>query len=111
MKSLSQMYIMGWPFSKSECALLVRPYWTVQNELSVIDGVLFKGKRIVIPLSLRKELLNKVHEGHQGIEKCKSRSREAFYWPGINTDISEMVTNVKRTKISEKTTKGTIVTP
>ncbi|PIK38799.1 hypothetical protein BSL78_24354 [Apostichopus japonicus] len=53
-KSLAIMCINGWPLSKNECAMLVRPYWTIQNELSVIDGVVFKGKRIVVPQSLMK---------------------------------------------------------
>lgn len=92
--------------------MLVRPYWTIQNELSVVDGVLFKGKRFVLLLSLRKELLHKVHEGHQGIGKCKFCACEALYWPGMNTDITEMITKCETCqKIPEQTAKGTIVTP
>ena len=50
-----------------------------------------KNKRIVIPNSLRKEMLEKVHYDHAGIEKCRSRARDVMYWPGINTDISDMI--------------------
>ncbi|CAC5391313.1 unnamed protein product [Mytilus coruscus] len=37
-----------------------------REELSVVDGVLLKGSRIVIPDRLRKQTLQLAHEGHQG---------------------------------------------
>ena len=36
-------------------------------------------------------MLEKVHYGHAGIEKCRSRARDVMYWPGINTDTSDMI--------------------
>ena len=36
-------------------------------------------------------MLDKIHIGHMGIEKCKSRARQLVYWPLINTHISDMV--------------------
>jgi hypothetical protein len=66
-------------------------YWNFREELTLHDGLIMKNKRIVIPNSLRKEMLEKVHYGHAGIEKCRSRARDVMYWPGINTDISNMI--------------------
>lgn len=51
---------------------------------------MFKGVRFVVLLSLCKELLHKVREGHQGIGKCKFCACEALYWPGMITDITKM---------------------
>lgn len=39
----------------------------MQGEFTVHDNLLFKGTRIVIPHSLQNEILNRVHDGHQGI--------------------------------------------
>ena len=39
------------------------------------DGLIFKGNRAVIPLLLRTEMLEKIHESHLGMEKCKARAR------------------------------------
>lgn len=36
-------------------------------------------------------MLNKIHESHLGIVKCKARARDILYWPGMNTEIEEMV--------------------
>ncbi len=33
----------------------------------------------------------RIHEGHLGIEKCKSRARETLFWPGLNSEIVEMI--------------------
>ena len=35
----------------------------------------------------------RMHQGHLGIEKCKARARQVMYWPDINTDILDMVSN------------------
>ena len=48
-----------------------RPYVTFVDELSVVDGVLLKGQRVVVPDSMKAQMLTLIHEGHLGIEKCK----------------------------------------
>ena len=59
--------------------------------MSVNDGIILKGNRIVIPLTLRQPLLNQLHYGHQGAEKCKLRAKGAVFWHGINSDIDKLV--------------------
>ena len=65
-------------------------FFHVRGELSVVNGLLLKQNRIVIPRTLRKELLQRIHEGHLGVEKCKRRARDTVYWPGLNKDINNM---------------------
>ena len=55
--------------------------------MSVVDDIVFKGNTFVIPSSMRKDMLRKIHEGHLGEEKCKRRAREVMYWPRMNQDI------------------------
>ena len=83
----------GWPDTKQQCPLSVRDYWNVRSELSEAEGLILKGSKIVVPTTMRKLMLNKIHEGHLGIEKCKRRARQVLYWPRINQDISDMVQN------------------
>ena len=45
----------------------------VKDELSVCDGVVLRGRRIMIPMSLRGKVIELAHEGHQGIVKCQQR--------------------------------------
>ena len=83
----------GWPDNKQQCPHSVREYWNVRSELSEAKGLILKGSKIVVPATMRALMLNKIHEGHLGIEKCKRRAREVVYWPRINQDISDMVQN------------------
>lgn len=64
-----------------------RPF---QAELSQVNGVLLKGCKVVIPASMRREMLDRIHQGHLGVNKCKSRARQLVFWPGINQDIESI---------------------
>ena len=81
----------GWPQNSKELSQNVMPYFTFREELSIVDGLLMKGTRIVVPKSLRKEMKKIIHQGHMGIETCRRRARQAIYWPLMNQDIAEMV--------------------
>ena len=59
----------GWP-DKQSLNDATKPYWSTRGELTVVQNILLKGTRIGIPLSMRLEILDKIHEGHQGIAKC-----------------------------------------
>ena len=52
---------------------------------------MFKGDRIIVPHSLRPEILQRIHAAHLGIEKCRAWARSAVFWPGINSAIDELV--------------------
>lgn len=53
--------------------------------------MIFKGDRIIVPHSLRPEILECIHAAHLGIEKCRALARSAVFWPGINSAIDELV--------------------
>ena len=69
----------------------VEPYRNFMEDLTVADGVFLKGSRVVIPASMRSEVLDLIHEGHLGIAKCKRRARGAVYWPEMNEAIKQRV--------------------
>lgn len=47
-------------------------YLLARNELSVIGKLVLRGTRIIIPSSLRDQLLHLAHEGHPRIVSMKS---------------------------------------
>ena len=61
------------------------------DELSVENGMLLKGERIVIRRSLQQDILQQIHAGHQGAEKCQLRARSCVFWTSMNTDIDKEV--------------------
>ena len=50
-----------------------------------------KGDRLITPSSLRREMLDKIHSSHLGVEKCINTARETVYWPGVCEQIKEKV--------------------
>jgi transposase InsO family protein len=66
-------------------------YHNFRDELSVVNGLILKGNRVVIPQSMRSEMLEKIHHGHLGAEKQKRVARQSMYWPSMNLDIDLMV--------------------
>ena len=79
-----------WP-KKSNVPLEIKPYWQARGQLTVHNNLLLYGQRIVIPVSLQKEILSKSHEGHQGIQKCRLRANTSVWWPGISKHIKDLV--------------------
>ena len=90
---LKQQVTDGWPDSIKKIQCSIRPYWSVRDDVAIEDGTVLVGSRIVIPNSLRQNILQQIHSGHQGIDKCKLRAKSCVYWPGIYKDIDNMVTN------------------
>ena len=64
-------------------------------ELSVDNGIIIKGDRLVIPQSMWEELLAILHTGHLGMEKTKLKARSSVYWPDINHNIYSLVQECK----------------
>ena len=61
----------GWPIFIKEVPPEIQAYWTFHEELTIDDGLVLKGTRIVIPKSKHKQVLTMIHEGHLGLGKCK----------------------------------------
>ena len=55
------------------------------------SGILMKNSKVPIPETLRQKYLMQIHQGHQGIEACRSRAREFVFWVNINNDLKELV--------------------
>ena len=91
LNELHYMILKGWPDTKQQTPHSIRQYWNIRDELSVADGIVFKGMRIVVPPRIQSEMLKQIHESHLGITKCKQRGREALFWPGMSTQIENLV--------------------
>ena len=68
----------------SKCKL--PQYLCVKDELCTLGKLVLRGTRIVVPQSLRPEVLRLAHEGHQGIVKMKARLRTKVWWPKVDFD-------------------------
>ena len=89
--ALKNQIIKGWPKMRDDCPLLLRNFWGYRDELSILDRLVLKGTRIIVPKVCRKEVLSKLHEGHFGVEITKLRARDSIYWPLMYKEIEAMV--------------------
>ena len=91
MQALQNMIGQGWPETRSACEQSVLEYWNQRDELSIEEGLIFRGQKIVIPKSLRAEMLKQVHTGHLGVTKTLERAKNNIFWPDMTKEIQDYV--------------------
>jgi hypothetical protein len=98
---LRNQIISGFPNDKCNLDSDLRPFWSVKERLAIDDSddMIVMGPRIVIPHSIRADILRDLVQMHQGATKTCQRARLSVYWPNIDNDI------VNATKHCETCTK------
>ena len=59
--------------------------------LSIKSGLITCGNRNIVPREMRPEMLQYIHEGHQGKERCLLRARNTEFWPKMTYDIQQLI--------------------
>ena len=108
---LKHIIQQGWPKTVKEVPQEIQKYWTFCEELTIEDGLILKGARIVIPDVKREQILQQIHEGHLGLNKCQMCAKETVYWPGLNDQLEQLILNsqlcLKYSKSKNKSTPQT----
>ena len=102
LSAVKQYIVGGWPDDVAKCQLNAKVYWSDRANLAFQEGLLLYQDRIVIPKSLQAEVLSRIHEGHQGQERCKSLARKSVYWKGLNADIERVVSGCNECLLRRK---------
>ena len=95
LKAATEYTIHGWPQYKEDVQLAAKDFFIIRGELSLHDGLLVRGDRIVVPFSLRKQILDRIHEGHMGVARCRERAAQSVWWPRIGKDIKSRVASCR----------------
>ena len=90
---LKHTFMCGCPSTIREVPSKMQHYWIFREELTVEDGLVLKGIHILIPHKKFHAILNLLHEGHLGLNKCKLRAKDIVYWPGLNEQLEKLVLN------------------
>lgn len=91
MHMLKGIIYNGRPSRRNECPKELWEYWNHNWDLTWEDGVILKSDRIVVPQSLRGQVLDLIHSSNQGETKCLLLASQSVYWADISRDIHEMV--------------------
>ena len=85
-----QFILYGWPEAVEP---RLKPYWSRRLELSVEDGCILWGSRVIIPPPGQKRMLAELHEGHPGMARMKGLAWMHMWWPGMEQEIETTVHN------------------
>ena len=88
---LSHYINTGFPCEKKNLPTDLQGYWNYRDTLSIENGLLTCGSRIIVPQEMQAEMLQYIHDGHQGKERCLLRARNTVFWPKIMYDIQELI--------------------
>lgn len=86
----------GWPTSAWNLPECIRDFFQYKEKLSLYHDILVFEDRVVIPFSMRSEILDKIHSGHQGITKCRARAKESVWWPRLSIQLEDLIVNYSR---------------
>ena len=80
----------GWPQSTVSLGPDFQPFKSREAELSIQDGCILWGARVVVPPQARAQVLKMLHEGHKGESRTKSFARMYVWWPYLDEHIVSM---------------------
>eukprot|EP00731_Ephydatia_muelleri_P024558 Em0016g829a len=88
-----------------------QPYKLRRLELSVQDGCVLWGSRVVVPQVAREAVIKILHEAHPGISRMKSLARGIVWWPGIDKDLEEKVAACEACQVNHKSPTPVLLHP
>ena len=85
LQQMKQVIQTGWHKDKQELPNVLAPSLSFSDELSVYDGLVFKGERFLIPKQILTRTSTQLTNG------CLRSTRECMYWPGVNAELKEYI--------------------
>ena len=91
--ALTTYMIQGWPLTREEVKENLKPYWSLRDNLAVIDKIAMKGGSIIISTSLQKLALEQPHIRHMEEKKTRLLACDSIYLINKNCDIKNAIKN------------------
>ena len=88
---LSHYINTGFHCDKKNLLTDLHEFWNHREALSIKSGLITCGNRIIVPKETRPEMLQYIHEGCQGKERCLLWARNTVCWPKMMYDVQELI--------------------
>lgn len=92
LREVVKCILHGWPSRVSE---EIKPFFCRKLELSLYQGCIMLGMRVVVPKKYQRFVLDELHQGHPGVVRTKELSRSYVWWPAIDKDIEHYISSCK----------------
>ena len=84
---LTNIIAQGFPATKESLPADMHIYWSMRDDLYSVDGVPFKGKKMLVPKALRPIVLEGLHSAHQGTSSMLVNARKKLFRPGLDAAV------------------------
>ena len=88
---LSYYINTDFPCDKKNLLTDLQEFWNYRDTLSIKNGPITCGNRIIVPKEMRAKMLQYIHEGHQGKERCLLWAKNTVFWAKVRYDIQELI--------------------
>ena len=102
LSQVMQFLQQGWPSIQRDNPQLT-PFFVKKDELSLYNGCILWGTRVVVPVPYHDAVLTELHDGHPGMARMKSLARMYVWWPGIASDIEKTVRQCTECQLHQST--------
>jgi len=108
LSNIREQILHGWQNTEEEG---MTPFHRRRDELSVQDGCVLWGSRVVVPKQGYAKVLDLLHQCHPGKTRMKRLARTVVWWPGIDTDIEARVQDCHQCQENKTTPPKVPLTP
>ena len=77
--------------TRKTCQQIFIEFWPHKEMLSIKSGLITCGNRIIVPKEMRPEMLQYIHKGHQGKERCLLGARNTVFWPKMTYNVQQLI--------------------
>ena len=88
---LSHYINTGFLCNKKNLLTDLHEFWNHREALSIESRLITCENRIIVPKEMRSKMLQYIHEGHQGKERCLLWARNTVFWLKMMYDIQELI--------------------
>lgn len=91
LSTIMKWYQMGWPNNGKNLSDELQHFYKLRKDITLEHDLVFYNEKLVVPKAFRAHILKLAHEGHLGYEKVKDQLCNRFYWPGIKSNLLNMI--------------------